>query len=373
MYDLRDPAFIRAMSGHRTSEWYVDLVDAQDNTLRRLNELDASSGGQIEQNRFRNIRGGGSLKLVAPPNSSGRFNIDWGRARFRVMQRVEGLADPIPWGVFLPDVPQITLDDDTGLLTAEVTLMDKMAILDQDMPDSTFSLPAGTNITDAVTSIMRNLGQERLAVTPSDEVLKDGRSYPVTEEEEVSWLNIVNDLLSIAGYFATWVDAEGVYQISPYRPYQGGPPAWTFEYGPNSLYSAEWDRLQDWGDVPNKVILVGAGDEGAEALSSTVINDDPESPFSTVNRGRAIVRKETGVEASSQAVLDTLAARRLTSLSGAVSNIEASTAPIPIWPNTTVRFVPRHGEVITCTVSSWTLNMTPDALQNHSWREVTTL
>ena len=370
MIDVRDPAVVAALSGHRTTRWEVELLDENNRLVRVLHEF---VGGTLEQNRFRTIRGGGVINLALDTAPEGRFDVNWGNARFRILQHVDTLPAAIPWGIYLPDAPNVRYNDDTGALEASVTLVDLVTIVAQDMPETTFSLAEGTNVVDAVVDILHTLGQTNLAITPSAHTLPKSRSYPVTEEAESTWLHIINDLLSIISYFTLWVDAEGVFHVSPYRPYEGETPAWGFSYGESSIYVPEWDREQDWFDVPNKVILVTSGDEDTEALVSVSLNENPESPFSIPRRKRTITLKETGIEAANQTVLDSLAQKRLTSLTGAVSNITATTAPVPLWPNTVVSFTPAHGELIRCTVSSWSLELHPYGLQSHSWREVLTL
>lgn len=361
-----------AMGSHRTTLWTVDVLDEHDVLVRPLHEFVT---GSIENNRFREINGGGSLDLAARPSEFPE-DLDWGRIRFRPMQHLSGVEEPIPWGVYLPEVPKFEYDDDLGMMTATVSLMDKLCVPAQDSPAETFSLAEGTNVVQAVVQILTDLGETRIAATPSNLVLPASRSWLVTDEG-MTWLRVVNDLLSIVNYFSLWVDLYGIYQIGPHRPSQTDGAAWTFSYGipgRSSLYRAGWVRSEDWFQVPNRVVLVSQGSEDTEAMTAVASNNNPESKFSIPRRGgRVITRKETGVEAANHTVLNDLARRRLESLTGAVTNLEVETAPIPLWPNDRVALSPRGGATVQATVSSWTLPLVFDGLMSHTWREVVSL
>lgn len=359
-----------ALTSHRTTTWRVWLCDDHDQLLRPLDEF---VSGRVECNRFQRIRGGGSLELSSDAAFAG---IDWGRARFRVEQDIAGLDDPIPWGVYLAEKPETVWEDEQGTSHCTVSLMDKLLVPDQDSPTDTYSLAAGTNIVSAVVGILTSLGELRFAATPSTLTLPTARSWPVSEAE-VTWLTIINDLLSIAGFYSLWCDGDGVYQVGPYRPSGiSDEPAWTFTYGatPSSLYMPEWTESEDWFSVPNRVTLVSQGSEDSVALTATATNTSADSKFSTVSRGRVISIRETGVEAASLAVLQGLAQRRLESLTTSVRNLSITTAPIPVWPNDRVDLVsPSRSSTVPATVSSWSLDLVPGGLMTHQWREVVTL
>ena len=361
------------LTGHRQTRWVAWLCDETDALVR---ELDEFAGGSLENDRNADIRGGGSIELRSAPGE-GAPDIDWGSARIRIEQHITGL-DPTPWGVYLPEVPEVTWHDEQGTMACTVSLMDKTVIPSQDQPTDTYSLAAGTNIVATVVSILTSLGETRVAAEESSLTLPADRSWPV--DEDTSWLTIINDLLSVAGYYALWCDAEGIYQIGPNRPSSSDDtPAWTFTYGGDghggsSLYQPEWQQSEDWYSVPNRVILVSQGDDETPALTATATNTDPASKYSTVSRGRVITTKETGVEAADLATLTALARTRLESLTTSVTNINITTAPLPLWPNDRVDLVtPSRDGRVACTVSSWSISLEPGGLMEHSWREVVSL
>ncbi|MBK7822815.1 MAG: hypothetical protein IPJ61_17570 [Tessaracoccus sp.] len=219
------PEIRAAMYGHRSTRWAAVLLDDNDMLVRDLHEF---TSGQLEQNRFREIRGGGSLDLVSPTGFAG---IDWGRARIRIEQHLDGLDEPIPWGVYLPERPETVWEDEQGLALCSVTLMDKLAVPAQDCPAETYSVAEGANVVATVVSILAALGETRVAVTDSPLTMPAARSWPITGDD-TSWLQVINDLLSVVGYMALWCDQDGIYRVSPHRPAgPGDDPAWVFEFG----------------------------------------------------------------------------------------------------------------------------------------------
>lgn len=359
---------IRAvLAGHRHTEWRVWLLDEHDQPVRLLTEL-ADDPGHLEHNIFADIRGGGSLNLQTVPGVTG-FGIDWGSARFRVEQLIDGIDDPIPWGVYLPEVSEIEYHDEHSAASCTVPLMDKTLVLAQDQPTETYSLPAGTPIVETVIGIITGLGETRIVAEPSPLTLPVARSYPV--DEDTSWMRIINDLLSVANYRAVWCDRDGQYRLSPYRPAgPGDAPLWTFAYGPGALYMPRWSESEDWMSVPNRVICTTQGDSTAAGLRSVATNNNPDSKYSVPRRGRIITRKEIGVEAADQASLDGYTLRRLESLTTSVTNASVTTAPVPLWTGDRVDLVtPSRPGPVACVSSSWSLEMTAGALMDHQWRE----
>ena len=64
-------------------------------------------------------------------------------------------------------------------------------------------------------------------------------------------------------------------------------------------------------------------------MTSTVINSDPLSRYSTVARGREVGTSDTINDIDSQAALDVLAARKLAEKTSAVESVEVSHPYIP--------------------------------------------
>lgn len=355
------PELRAALTGHRVTTRHCRLLDTNDQLIRVMDEF---TGGTVEQNQFATIQGGGRIELRVPTQG---WDIDWGKHRIQPVTTINGIE--FPWGVYLIEKPTTSHDDNQRSDTASVTLLDKTAILHQTVPAETVSYPAGANIVTIVETILTNLGQTRIISTPSPLTLPATKVYPVTEE--MTWLGIVNDLLSVINYRGLHCDEYGNFRVDPYVPLRDRGVDWKFEFGPDSLYLPQWSETEDWYGVPNHVRLVTQGDSETAGMVANAYNTDPDSRFSIVSRGRTISYPESGVDAADQTTLDALAERRLESLTTSVTNIEVTHAPLPLWPGTRVAFTtPARSGVIGATVTGWTLDLSAGGLMQAKWREI---
>lgn len=333
---------------HRTESWRIELLDRDD---APAGELDGVAAGNVEHNINRVLHSGGALETHTrtPP--------DWLDLRVRLWWHV---APSLEWplGTFICVVPgeQYT---DTGS-GSQVTLLDKLTILDQDGISATYSLPAGTVVTDAVKTLITDAGETSLAVTASAETLSSGMVW----EAGTSRLRIINDLLAAINYFALRTDAYGRFTASPYtRP---GDRAVLRDITADAIVLSEWSREQDFSRVPNRVVLVGQGTGDTEALVGVAENTDPASRLSIPRRGRVVTVTETGVEATSQAVINGLAARRLADLSTPAATRTISHAAVPLALHDVIRHRGVDGAV-----QSWAMALEVGALMRTTLREVT--
>jgi hypothetical protein len=349
----------------------VDLLDENDRLRGTLTGV--AVGGTVELNVNRVIRGGGNITLMADyqpepwplPTGSTTLHmedIDWFKDRVRIWWDVEGAAS---WalGTFLISVPSTQHSD--GWYSRPVELLDKLAVLDQDSVSGSYSLPAGTVVTTAVRDLILSAGETRMAITESDATLGSGLMW----EAGTTKLRIINDLLSSINYFSLWADGTGRYQAAPYVRPDARPPSWRFEQGELALHSPEWSLEQDLYSVPNRVVLVSQGSGEEPGLVAVADNTDPDLPYSQPGRGRVITHTETGVEAASQAVLDSMARQRLLDLSGAVANLQVTHAALPLNLNDTVWFSSNGHETL-AVVQAMTYTLEPGSLVAASWREV---
>lgn len=318
--------------------------------------LDGVTGCRVEHNVNAVIRGGCQLSL----RDVGQ-DLDWNRVRFRPWARVNDLTWPL--GVFLPASPSLSHDEHG--LAWEVPCLDKLSILDQDMTTQTYSVPAGAVVTDEVAALIASVG-ERSAVTASDLTARSAMTW----EPGTTKLRIVNDLLDSINYFALWADRNGLLRAEPYRRPQDRTLAATFARGEAAIHSPRWSREQDIAAVPNRVVLKVEGDDENPGMVAVADNTDPSSPYSIPARaGRIVARPYDNVEASSQAVLDSLAARYLTDASSPSATLSVSHAAVPLDGNDVVRFASQGVDTL-AVVEGYSVDLKAGALMTGTWREV---
>lgn len=347
------------LTGPRAADWSCDVLTKSGQLKGPLRSF---KGGTLEQNNDRAVRGGGSVDMTWEQDDEP--DINWGSDRFAIKYTVNGVTWPM--GVFLISTPAHDYNDDDNTVTTTVTIMDKLSVLVQDVIDGSYSVAADELVTDVIKTIILGTGETAIAVTDS---AKTVRSPGLAWEAGTSKLNIVNDLLSHIGYEDLWCDGSGYYRAGPYIDPAERPVVYNFAHGAESLHVAQWNRENDWFEIPNKIVLVSQADEETPALISILTNTNPDSPYSYPSRGRWIVHTETDVSVSDQASLNQLAKMRMGQLSSKVSNLTVQHAMLNLNLNDRIKFTARN-HTADAWIRAWSVSMTPDGLVTGQWREV---
>jgi len=336
----------------RVTSWRVEVLDTNEELLGTLGG--AQVGGSLEWVATASVKGGGRIQV----QNLDEQEIDWLNVRLRPVVTLSDLApDPdtltveMPVGVFLPSAP-VTSWDSTGS-GLDVELHDKCSLLDSDIwtdidgVPATYIAPVGSEVLELVRDLIEATGESADSIEPDAALLL---TSTLTWDVGTTRLRIINDLLDAAGYFSLWVDGWGNFRATPYTAPTSRAPRFSvmapFVVGPSSLWAPEWTADRDIYAVPNRVVAISQGDGETEALTSTSTNVDPDSPYSSVSRGRWITLVETGVEAVDQAALDTYAARRLTEVTSVTSTLTIKHAPLPgLNVNDAVRLINPWAEI----------------------------
>lgn len=349
---------MRALTGHRATSWRYDILNLQD---QKIGEMQTVSGANFDMSIFTTIRTSGALTCTEV--------LKWLKVRIQPWYTVvspTGIEISWPIGVFIPATPGADYKGDGKHISVE--LYDKLLILDQDKYGDTYSVPAGTNVTTRIKQILASVGDFRNTVFDSSETLRSGQVF----EPNTSKLTVINELLKAIGYFSLDVDGYGVFHAEQYVAPALRGIEWTFADDEFSIYSSDFAHQVDLFNVPNRVTQISVSDGEVPALVSTVENNDPASDYSIPSRERVISETETEVEASSQAVLDGIAMRRLREMSAVTSTYQIETALIPLGLNDTVAFKrDAEGISILGTVQAMSFSTEVGALVSTTIREVT--
>jgi len=314
----------------RAESWRWDILTIDD---APTDTLDGVEGATLNFVADAPMRGGGSLSWAAEP---GQIRPDWPRIRLQPWYRLETLVGVLEWplGVFLPVTPTEKWTDQG--VSIDVDLYDKTLVLDQDHTTQTTGVQKGSIVTDVIRTIITGAGEEKLAIVDSPETL----STAIVWEPDTSRLTQVNDLLKAINYAPLWCDGYGTFRAEPNVAASARPVARAFADDARGIYLPDFSHARDMFEVPNRLKLVAKADSSAPALTSVVTNDDPLSPTSTVSLGRVISAQEDDVDATSQAILDDKAAKRLRELSRVASEVAMGVfAPIPLQVHEVVSFV----------------------------------
>lgn len=344
-----------SLTGHRTEGYRVELLT---NTDASLGELGYVEGGHLEWNSNADLPGGGSILLEQVPD----LNVNESKDRIKIWWEVEGVA-PWPLGVYVMAAPATSYRADGS--SRQITLIDKLTVVRDDLLLTTLQIPAGANIVQAVVQQINAAGETRVAATPSAAAL----SNSMTWSPGTSRLRVINDLLTAAGYWSLWTDREGQFRVDPYVAPAARPVAWVFEEGQTAIHSPEWEYELALWDATNTVVLVSQADDNDVVMTAYAVDDNPDSPTSTVSMGRTLNPiVEENVEAQSQAALQAQANRKLLDNSNVVGKLSVSHAVIPVWYNEAVSFK-SQGIDTRATITKMSLDMAPGALVRAEWRQ----
>lgn len=343
-----------SFTGHREERIRVELLT---NSEQSQGYLDGVSGGELSWNANADLPGGGHISL----EDTGQ-GINVSKDRIRIWWEVTG-EEPWPLGVYVISAPSTQYHESGS--GREITLIDKLAVVRDDVLVTTLQVPAGSNVVQAVVQQIQATGETKIASTSSETAL----SNSMTWEPGTSRLKVINDLLSVAGYWALWTDNRGQFRVEPYIAPADRAVVYEFKEGKASIHSADWEYELALWEATNTVVMISQADDDGTTWSAYAVDDNPDSPTSTISMGRVLNPiVEENVEAASQLDLQQQANRKLLSNSNVVGKLSVSHAPVPLWYNEAIRFT-SQGMDSKATVTKMSLNLSPGSLVSAEWRQ----
>ena len=158
--------------------------------------------------------------------------------------------------------------------------------LKESPPPLGYSKLEGENIMTTAYQLVREHARAPVVPVVSDKKLYDDFISNTND----TWLTFVSDLIANAKYKLD-IDEMGRILFSPIQDNNALQPIWTFDDGNSSILYPELTMDHDLYGIPNVVEVVYS--KGRKHYYSKIVNDDKNSPTSTINRGREIVYRET--------------------------------------------------------------------------------
>ena len=221
----------------------------------------------------------------------------------------DGTEESVCLGTWLATIPGRNVDGATETCTA---YCDGRL---QELQDDSFSAPivvdAGENIVATAQAIAEGAGLTVVA-TPSADTLGTAWAFGLSSESDGdggSKLDAVNALLKLAGYGSASTDELGRVVMKPYTDPSSRTPVWTFEEGINATFLAEAEEERDSREVANVVLAIYESDDSTTI--GEAVDDDPQSPYSTVRLGRRKFAKYSYNSMATQTAADAKAAELL--------------------------------------------------------------
>lgn len=235
-----------------------------------------------------------------------------------------GITERHPLGTFLVQTPGESFDGKTT--SYSIDAYTPLIELKENPPPIGYALLKNENIMRMAYMLTRENVRAPVSETVSDETLSDNFVAEVDE----TWLSFLSYLIANAKY-SYGLDDLGRILFLPNQDTASLQPVWTYADSDKSILQPEVSLNRDLYDIPNVVEVVYSN--GDITYYSKVVNDDPNSPVSTVNRGRTITHRDSNpgvVGVPTQYQIDEYAKQLLRDLSSVECTISYTHAYCPV-------------------------------------------
>lgn len=243
-----------------------------------------------------------------------------------------GIREKHPLGTFLVQTPSSSFDG--KIRDVSMDSYTPLVELKEGMPPLGYSIPKDSNIMDLSYLLTREHVRAPVVKASSTSTLFND----FVADTNDTWLSFLTDLLANAKY-AYDLDEMGRIIFSPKQDAASLQPVWTYNADDESILYPELNMDHDLYGIPNVVEVIYSNGNGH--YYSRVVNDDSNSPTSTVNRGREIIYRVTdpdliGDPTNSQ--IDKYAEQLLRELSSVEYTITYTHGYCPVRVGDCVRF-----------------------------------
>ena len=195
-----------------------------------------------------------------------------------------GIREKHPLGTFLVQTPSSSFNG--KIRNVSMDAYTPLLELKENPPPLGYSILKKSNIMENAYLLCREHMRAPVVKPSSTELLYNDFVANTSD----TWLSFLTDLIANAKYtFA--LDELGRVLFAPKQKTDSLQPIWTYEDGRNSIMHPDMDMDHDLYGIPNVVEVIYSN--GKDHYYARVVNDDENSPTSTVNRGREIVYRTT--------------------------------------------------------------------------------
>ena len=203
-----------------------------------------------------------------------------------------GVTDKHPLGTFLVQTPGLSFDGRTT--TISVDAYSPLHELSENPTPIGYSILKGENIMN----IAYRLCRERMRPPVIETECETTLFYDFVANADDKWIDFLSDLIANAKHHFM-IDELGRTLFSPKQDTASLQPVWTYDDSNSSILYPEISVDRDLYGIPNVVEVLYS--TGGGYYYARVVNDDSNSPISTVNRGREITRRITDPDLAGEA------------------------------------------------------------------------
>lgn len=192
-----------------------------------------------------------------------------------------GVREKHPLGIFLVQTPSSSFDG--KVRTVSMDAYTPLIELKESPPPLGYSVLKGENIMDRAYQLVRENARAPVAKALNSTTLHNN----FISNPNDTWLTFLIDLIANAKYIFG-LDEQGRILFLPKQDTASLQPVWTYDDSNSSILLPDVTLEHDMYDVPNVLEVVYSTSTGS--YYAKAVNDDPNSPISTVSRGREIKR-----------------------------------------------------------------------------------
>lgn len=257
-------------------EQSFEYYEVDPNTWKDIRKIENVKSCSIDRDESSDTLGSASISIV---DTLGETYI-----RAYLLIRQNGNNFRVTLGTFLVQTPSSNFDGKNRNVTMDCYT--PLLELKENPPPLGYTLMKGENIMERAYEICRENCRAPVVETKLEKVLEAN----FVSNTDDTWLVFLQDLLAQAKY-KFYLDEEGKILFAPIQKLEQLKPVWTFNDDNSSILYPDINLEHDLYGIPNVVEVVCS--TGTEMYTARVVNDDPNSPTSTVNRGREILYRET--------------------------------------------------------------------------------
>lgn len=259
-------------SMQQTFEYYI--VDP--GTWRDVKRIDNVVSCSIDRDKTVETLGSASLDITD--------SLDECYVRAYLITIQNGVTEKHPLGTFLVQSPSMSFDGKVHSMSMDAYT--PLLELKEKIVPLGYSLSKDMNIMDMAYQIARENARAPVVKTSCSQTLYND----FVANSNDTWVIFLADLIANAKYEFD-LDEMGRILFSPVQELESLQPVWTFDDSNASILYPDITTTQDFYGIPNVVEVVYSN--GTEYYHARVVNDDSNSPTSTVSRGREITYRET--------------------------------------------------------------------------------
>ena len=257
-------------------EQSFEYYEVDPNTWKDIRKIENVKSCSIDRDEGSDTLGSASISIV---DTLGETYI-----RAYLLIRQNGNNFRVTLGTFLVQTPSSDFDGKNRNVTMDCYT--PLLELKENPPPLGYTLMKGENIMERAYEICRENCRAPVVETKLEKVLY----AKFVSNTDDTWQVFLQDLLAQAKY-KFYLDEEGKILFAPIQKLEQLKPVWTFNDDNSSILYPDINLEHDLYGIPNVVEVVCS--TGTEMYTARIVNDEPNSPTSTVNRGREILYRET--------------------------------------------------------------------------------